>query len=591
MRRLAARALALSLLAAGGGAARAAEVVVRLELSPAETVPRQPVQATVTVTGAMRGVRVELSTPAGVTARAAGSSRNVQVINGVVESSHQYFFQIVADAPGTYQLGPAQAVHAGTRVSSNRATLAVAPAATPTGGARSGVFVEAEVSNPQPFVGEQVIYTLQLFRPRSQTLREFRLVEPETEGLWREEVDADAQRVSMVNGQPYIVHTVHRAYFPTRAGRAAITGGAITYQELLPRRRRSPRSIFDDSFFDMLNPRSVARRVDIAPVALEVRPLPALPAGVAREDVGVGTFSMTATLSEETVRVGDSLTLTVQVAGKGNLRSLADVQVPESEAFKAYPDLATVRVDTDGAVIRGVRQQRIALVPQQEGDLTIPALRLVTFDPAAEDWKVLSTPAYTVRVEPGENQIPLLLATERASPMPRAAAPPTRLAMDLLAPHPLPARLRFAGGFTQLLTAATTLGAPLLFAVSAGLHRRAIAHAADPTLQRRRRAGKHARNALRQHPAPTAPEVATTVANYVADRIGAPEGSITGEEAIAIVRAASSTLGETACAVIRAGEAARYGGGAPATEPGASDAVALVKSLDRLPLEREGTHA
>ena len=588
MRRLAIGVLALSAWGAMPGAARAADVSVRLQVEPAATVPRQPVRATVTVTGALRSVQVELPTPPGVTAQAAGSARNVQIINGAVASSQQYFFQIVAAQPGSYSLGPAVVTHGGTRSTSNQATLTVS-AAPRQSSDRTGVFVEAAVSDARPYVGEQVIYTLQLYRPRTQALREFRLVEPDTEGLWAEQIDADTQRVTVVDSRPYIMHTVRRAYFPTRAGPATIGAAAVTYQELLPRGRRARRSVFDDSVFDMLNPRSVARRVDVAPVDLDVQPLPEPPAGVNPTEVGVGTFSVSASLSDNTIRVGESLTLTVRVEGTGNLRSLPDVHVPESNAFKVYPDVAEVQVRAQGPHIRGTREQRVALVPQREGDLTIPPLALTTFDPAAGDWKVLTTPAYTVRVEPGESQVPLLLATEDGPRAPAAATTPTRLAVDLLAPHPLPARLRFAGTRDRVLATTATTGAPLLFVASWVLRRRSAAHAADPTLYRRRRAGKAARAALKGHT--TAPDVATAIMAYVADRIGAPEGSITGEEAIAIIRIADAKVAAAAATLIRAGEAARYGGAAPTSAGRPQRALTVLKALDRLPLQPEAAHA
>lgn len=592
MRRFATWFGVLGLSLAAAHAAGAQDVAVRLDVSSTGTVPGQPVRATVTVSGAGHSLPVELTVPPGMTAHASGTSRNVQIINGAIESNHQSFFSVVAAEPGIYPLGPARVRVDGRVVSSRQVTVTVA-AAGRRAEARTGVFAEAKVRDRTPYLGEQVMYTLRVFRPRTQSLRDFRLIEPETTGLWKEEIHADADRVTTINNQPYIVHTVQRAYFPTREGAVEIGAAGVTYYEVLPRRRRrGPRSIFDDSFFDAFNQRTAARRVEVAPISLNVRPLPDPPAGVAVADTGVGTYAMTATLSADTVRVGESLTLTVLLTGAGNLRSVPEFTLPDGDGFKAYPDAATVTVTAEGGTVRGKREQRIAFVPQREGPVTIPPLRLVTFDPAAEEWTVLTTPAYTVDVQPGESQVPLLLAAEDARGL-RAgttAAAPQRLAMDLLAPHPLPNRFRFAstgrGGRTLL-----GIGAPVLFLLSWVARRRAAAHAADPTLLRRRRAGRAARATLKHHPPPDAASIAAVVTTYVADRVGAAPGSITGDEALAIIRTADATLASTAAEIIRAGEAMRFGGNAPASTADTAAALALVDALERHAVSRGSVHA
>ena len=575
----------LLLLAVLMPAAARAELSVRLEVAPASTTPGQSVRATVTVTGSAGDASLDLWVPPEIRATRAGSSRNVQIINGAVQSNTQHFFRIVGDTPGAYTVGPGRIESGGNVITSNTVSLTIVKAAADPED-RTGVFVEAEVDRTDPYMGEQVTYTLRLFRPRRQNFTNFKLVEPDTDGLWAEELHGQQDAATVINGEPYFVHTIQKAYFPTRAGEVVIGATTVGYQEVLPTRRRTRRSFFDDPFFRR---QSVQRRVATDPVTLHVRALPNPPAGTATDATPVGVFTMQSTTGEERVRVGESITLTVRVSGRGNLRTLPDMVMPASEDFKAYPDVATVQMEPREGAITGTRIQRVALVPQRAGPLIIPSISLPVFDPERETWVVLKTPARTVTVEPGEEQVPVVIAAAPAT----AAAPGAaqRLASDLLAPHPLPATLRLPHPRDRLIPAITSVGAPLLFGVSWLMRRRADAHAADPTLHRRRRAARTARTALGQSPPPSPDAVAAILTTYVSDRNGVPAGAITGDESIAYIKDAAPDLEADAVRLIRLGEAARYGGGAAAGGDPAAEALALIAALERADVHGSTAHA
>ena len=572
------------------GTAAADNPAVRLEVSPQRTLAGEPVRATITVTGALRSVEMELPVPDAVDARSLGSSRNVQVINGRVESSLQYIFQITADEAGTYTLGPARAYTRGGTYSSNAVTLVVDRAsrtAAQTGGA---AFAEADVSASRVYLGEQVTYTFRLFRPRDHQLRRASFTAPETDGLWREDLPDSADEIVMLDGRPYVQHTIHLAYFPTRVGHVTFGPATVSYEELVQVRRRRPRfGVFDDSFFDMLNTRAVPRRLVTEPMVLEVLRPPDPPEGASTAQPAVGTFAMDASLSATEVRLGGSITLSIRIAGEGNVRTLPDVPIPALADFKAYPDEPVVTVTPRGTRIHGERVQRVALVPQRAGTLTIPPLQLHVFHPTAHRWRRVATPEFTVLVTPGETQIPVVIAADGSRSEPPVSTPPRRLAADLLAPHPLPAHLTFPEPHDRWIATLTALGGPLAWCVSWAARRRSLARQADPTLVRRRRAGRAARSALRASPPPNAAGVAHILTGYVGDRLGAPPGAITGDEAIAILRATDERLSARAALHIRAGEAARYGGAAAAVRN--VDAVLkLLAALDAVEIHDEGTY-
>lgn len=585
------------LAAAGAPAAHADDVAVRLELDRTQTAPGEALQATVTVSGTARGGDVELDAPPEVRTRQAGTTRNLQIVNGQVESSTQYLYQLTATHPGAYTIGPARLHYSGDAYTSNTVTLTVTRQAAPPPAAvesderpAEGVFAEADVDTTTPYVGQQVTYTFHLFRPRDDSMRNAAFVRPETDGLWPEEIDGQSDEPIALNERPYVRHTIRMAFFPTRSGKVTIGPAAVTYEELVRVRRPRPGfGFFDDSFFDMLNARAVPRRVEANALELEVKPLPPLPDGSRPDAPAVGAFTLDATLSDRKLRLGDSATLNLRVSGTGNIRTLPDIQLPSLDGIKAYPDAPEESVTAQGTAVHSERKERIALVPQKTGELHVPAITLPVFDPKTGKWEILRSPEYDLEVSPGESQEPVVAAAPPNRPAaPRRHAP--RLAADLLAPHPVTGPVPLPGTGARWIAIGTGGGAPLLCLASWWLRRRRAALAADPTLARRQRAGRVARQALRGDGALGADAVAAVLANYVADRLGLPRGSVTGDEALAVIQRATPDVAAAAGAIIRSGEAARYGGGA-AGAAAMHDAVRVLDALDDAELTREASHA
>jgi hypothetical protein len=117
------------------------------------------------------------------------------------------------------------------------------------------------------------------------------------------------------------------------------------------------------------------RQQRLAPFTLKVLPLPA--EGRPADFSGaVGTFRLAGKLSKNVVRVGDIITLSLELAGQGWLNDAAMPQLPASALFKSYPTKETSRSN-----MRVTTEQ--TLIPQSTNALEIAAVAFNFFNPAS----------------------------------------------------------------------------------------------------------------------------------------------------------------------------------------------------------------
>jgi hypothetical protein len=118
------------------------------------------------------------------------------------------------------------------------------------------------------------------------------------------------------------------------------------------------------------------RWIDVAPLALDIRPLPPPPPGVVFSEA-VGRFTFTATPHPITLAPGDLVTLAYTVSGTGNLDSLLPPRLAGAPRFKIY-DVKPVTTEPQAG-----RKFEQVLIPQNEQATEIPAIAFTSFDPDA----------------------------------------------------------------------------------------------------------------------------------------------------------------------------------------------------------------
>ncbi|HEY8922931.1 MAG TPA: BatD family protein [Polyangia bacterium] len=339
-----------------------------------------------------KGLRV-LSAP-----RAPNQSTQMQFGGAgmYVEVNYSWRYELAATQKGNVAIGPARIKVNGQEFRSTVVTVAVgaaggpppspppvagppspAPAsgavAPPSSGvvpAGGGSFIRLVTDKQKAYVGEAISATWFLYMNQSHNKYDVQK-EPTMEGFWTEDVTLPSRRGGMilneelVQGRPYQVGAaMKKALFPLHAGRLSITPMEAQLSRV-----------------DFFGTAVRSQRVTSSPVEIEVLPLPKDGQPPGFDPANVGTFTIATKVDRPQVATGEAVTLTVEIAGHGNVRKVALPAVPDLDGWKKYDPRVNVTIDpATGA--DGTKVAEILLLPARPGRFTVPALTLDTFDPA-----------------------------------------------------------------------------------------------------------------------------------------------------------------------------------------------------------------
>ncbi len=246
------------------------------------------------------------------------------------------------------------------------------------------LYLRAQVNPVEPYVGQQIRYTLYLYTRNNVTAVNAEEV-PGFEGFWTEEPPADSvakrpEEVS-IDGRRWLrVPLLERVLYPLRPGELEIDPATMAF-EVAPDR---------NGFFR----RSQAVRRTSPGTQINVRPLPAGgPTGSS-----VGRIRLESSLEPQKVEAGEAAQLVVTARGRGNLRRMPDPVFDPPVGMEIYPPQgdSTHRFTSDGAEF--TRSWRWVVVPQEAGTFTLPSLSVPYFDPRTESFQQVSTPAHQLSV-------------------------------------------------------------------------------------------------------------------------------------------------------------------------------------------------
>ncbi len=544
---------------------------IEVTASKTEITVEEQVLLRVRVSGAS-GADPELPQIEGFSIAPAGQESRVSFVNGRSSSSVDYRFLLTPRATGSFEIGVATLTVGGETYRSQPFSIRVLEASERPREERE-LFVTARVSTTTPYVGEQVVHTWRFYR--RVRVADPVLEPPVFDGFLVEDLGEVREYQATVRGQQYVVSEIRRALFPQEVGPVEITPSQLTLQVMVQSGRR--RSVLDDFF----SGRNTERRVLRGPtLALDVRPLPVQPAGFSGL---VGDFGISAEMTRSDLKVGESATLKVTVSGEGNSQLIVEPELPPLPRFKIYADKPSSSLDRSGNQLRGRRSFSKALVPLAPGELVVPAIDLVYFDPDEELFRTASTDAIVLQVAPADGEEDLGLTESLA---PTAGKVSVRIVADDILP--LHKGLEAASKPGWLASSWTLvpglLAPPLFYALAIAGHRRRERFALDGSLRRRHRALRRALDQLPERGSGNEAEQASRcLRQYVGDKLGAEGSALTPLEAADRLRS-HGVAEELATAVeerLQRFEAAQYGASSGALGDDLADLGTLIKRLDR----------
>jgi BatD DUF11 like domain len=469
--------IAVFAVIAGAQFAHADSPSVTAVLNSSEAVLGETVQLEIRVTGARGADAPDAIMVDGLEIRRTGTSQRIEMNNLSLTSSVIYDYTVMPLRAGSFTIPP-QTIRIGNNSLRTPAlTLKVADSSGRSSGTRPGrdtraasannlVFAELIVPSKTAYVGQIVPVQIRMgFDPRVHP----RLIEPPEitgQGFTAQKLQESGQNTETIGGRPYEVVTYKSAIAAARAGKFEIGPVKAKAQVVVPRRPSAPRSrarspfdLFDqddpfsDPFFS--NPFSQfgeRREVEIKsePVALEVKPLP--PNAPLSFSGAIGNFTMATDAKPKTVQVGDPVTVTTTISGRGNFDRVNAPVIEDERGWHKYPPSSKFKQD-DEVGISGTKTFEMVLSPNEKKQ-TLPVLAFSYFDPVKAQYVTLHGEPIPINVQ-GSAAVAQSAGATSATPATAAArtARPTQAAakpQDIL--YQLTERSQRAESFAPLYT-------------------------------------------------------------------------------------------------------------------------------------------
>lgn len=555
-------------------AGAAAEVGVTLRLDRTEATLADTVRMEVRVSGSRSSdAEPVLHGLEAFRVNRGGRSSRVEIVNGRVNAGVSYTYFLQPRKTGTFDIGPVEIEVDGRPLKSNRAPLTVTEAASASDPDGEPVFMEAAISSPEFYVEEQALYTLKLYR--RIPVDDLTLNLPEMDHVTIRQLGRPRSYATTIAGKTYQVLEIRCVLTASKPGEFVLEPSRMRMTARGQDRRSGFRDLFDDPFFkDPFSAFAPGRPLSVAtrPLALTVRPLPeeGRPAGFSGL---VGDFRMESGLEPASLKTGESATLTLRITGRGNVKRIPDIDLPDLPFARTYSDQPVLATEQDERGFGGTKTMKWALVPEKAGRFETPALNLSFFNPETEQYTTLSAPARPLSVLPGESpqtdqeDSPVPPGTGKAAPQGSVQQEIRQIGQDILPVHTTAGDLsaphrNLSPGWLFGLALAAPLSVYLMLSAGLKLKRHTPERAA---VNRSRKAFKTLKSTVdpggRTGP-PDSARLIEAFTAYLNDRFGLAVGTLTADDArnLLLAEGAGPETTEAATALIRRIEDAIYAG-------------------------------
>ena len=416
-------------------------------------------------------------------------------------------------------------------------------------------FINAEIENAHPYLGQQVTYIIRRYQaidfPNPPHFEEHLFT-----GFWYSPLIQRPTYTTTITGREYRVHSTHLALFPTLVGALTIEPARL----IIPGDGPEADTILESQSID-----------------IQVRSLPANPPP--HYTGAVGQFEISAWFNPEVGQVDQPMNLIVELKGTGNIKGLTEPILPDLEHWvtSMFGSQVETKVSLSKDFIKGSRRFTWMVVPRQVGEQFFPAIRFSYFDPQTGRYESIRTEPLPVTILSGETDSTFL----SPAPVPRQEV--LRLGTDIRHIKPVPESLSSRSVsvgpifWVGIAISALTVGGVWLW------HWGHLRRLDNSPPARRRRAGQQARHILataRQNPAATEARIYQALTGYLTDQLDCPIAGMTSSQLASVLNEARLTpaLVDRIRTLLTQAEAGRF---APVSRPPEA-ATALLDEADDL---------
>jgi hypothetical protein len=329
-------------------------------------------------------------------------STSIQMSGGRTDQVTEWLLQLMPRSPGRLTLPPIELAGA----ISNPVEIEVLEPLQSD--APADIFLEVDASPSPAYVQAEIILTVRLFRGVSTGRSS--LSAPEIDGgeAIVERLGDDREYQVVRNGRSFAALERRYAIFPQSAGYLTIR--PLRFEAVV---------IGATGFSNLQRFSSDAVELEVRGV---VRPPPEWPGAVWLPARSVA-LSERWSADDESLTAGVPQTRTLILEGEGVLESqLPEIDVAPAQGIRQYPDQPELSREVTQQGFRTRRTERYAVIAQEDGQRTLPAVAVPWFDVSAGSWALAELPPRTLEILPSaERPVEAPAAPTPAEPQPAGA--------------------------------------------------------------------------------------------------------------------------------------------------------------------------
>ena len=154
-------------------------------------------------------------------------------------------------------------------------------------------------------------------------------------------------------------------------------------------------------------------------INITVKPLPA--EGKPENFSGmVGDYKFTAEFDRTNLKVGEALTLSINIRGDGTPGTITDPKLPDFGEFRSVPPENNISKKIAGSKVITSKEIRVFLYPKKKGSFSIPEISYSWFNPAKKKYETATAGPWTIDVEKGDASAEAVFQTPAATAGPAA---------------------------------------------------------------------------------------------------------------------------------------------------------------------------
>ncbi len=296
------------------------------------------------------------------------------------------------------------------------------------------VFIETSIgtqagNNNEVYVQQQIPYMVKLYFDSAMQSGE--ISQPSVENAVVEELTDDKRYTVVRAGKKFNVVEKHFTISPEKSGKLHIpptrVTGRITLENTNAQAQQGSNQgtnqgnnlnrffgndpFFNDPFFNnsfdsffSRNARAPSKPFTVESKAIDVNVLPVpksftgstwLPA----EELNIRDSWMNA---PPELKVGEPVTRTLVIRAKGLGGSqIPNLEIPKPDGVKIYPQQPENKTHTDGVTLIGRQYLDVTYIPQKEGKVTIPEIRVDWWNVKTKKQETVVVPAWQLNIAPG----------------------------------------------------------------------------------------------------------------------------------------------------------------------------------------------